>query len=85
MDPYMETLFEEAEPFEEGEVSEDPQYDYWTGLSIDLEKKLRELLYSEEEKKLLSDFIEVSFEIERYQCLHYFLQGYLAAKEEQEP
>lgn len=82
MDKYIEELFEQAQPFDEGELYRDPEYMRCNNITFDLEKKMGEL-YGPEAQKLLNDFLYAYFEVERFGCLHYFCQGYLAAKPEE--
>ena len=61
MDKHIEELFEDAQPFDEGELYQTPEYDL--SISVNLDSY---------------------YEVERFNCLHYFYQGYLAAKAEGE-
>ena len=81
MDKRIEKLFEEAQPFDEGELYRDPEYTRCNDITFDLEKKMGQLS-GPEAQKLLNDFLYAYFEVERFDCLHYFYQGYLAARAE---
>lgn len=82
MDKRIEELFEQAQPFDEGELDQDPEYTRCNDITFDLEEKMGRL-YGPEAKKLLQEFLYAYFEVERFDCLHYFYQGYLAAKAEE--
>lgn len=83
MDKYIEELFERAQPFDEGELYQSQEYTRCNNITLDLEKQMGQF-YGEEAQKLLNRFLEAYFEVERFACLHYFYQGYLVAKAEQE-
>lgn len=83
MDPHINALFEDAQPFDEGEIYQSQEYDCCFSVNLALEKAM-EAIFGPEAHKLLMEFLDSYYEIERFNCLHYFYQGYLAAKQELE-
>lgn len=81
MDPHINELYEDAQLFEEGELSESPEYYRCFNINLDLEQKMRDT-FGPEAHQLLLDFLTSYYAIEEFRCLHYFYQGYLAAKTE---
>ena len=83
MDKHIEELFEDAQPFDEGELYQTPEYDLSISVNLRLERVM-EATFGSEAHKLLMEFLDSYYEVERFNCLHYFYQGYLAAKAEGE-
>lgn len=81
MDGHIIELFCAAQPFEEGAIHRDETYRRKVRLINAIRKKLKEL-YGEEAENILLDFCLVVRDMELDQCLHYFHQGYLAARGE---
>ena len=87
MDQHIVELFEKAQSFDEGELAEMPEYDKALEANLGIEYTI-ERLYGTEGHKLLLKFLNTYYKMERFHSLHYFCQGYLAAKaelEEKEP
>lgn len=82
MDSHIKELFEEAPFFTEGELALDPEYNKDFSYNMLLED-LMEKLFGPAAHTLLMEFLDSYYEIERFNCLHYFYQGYLAAKAEE--
>ena len=80
---HIQTLFEQALPFEKGELFLDPEYNRHVSANFDIEYQMRDT-YGKDAHELLQDFLQAYFEVERFDCLHYFCQGYLAAQKELE-
>lgn len=79
MDTYMEERFEAAELFIDGELVLDPDYIQYSEKVNLLEDMLMEC-FGGEAARLMREYVVARFEVERFQNLHYFCQGYLAAK-----
>lgn len=83
MDKHIEELFEAAQPFHEGELFLTPECDKYFRINIANEWRIKNI-FGPEAEKLLMKFLNSYYDIERLECLHYFYQGYLAAKAELE-
>lgn len=83
MDQHIRDLFENAQPFDKGELYQSPEYDRCFSANLALEKAMR-ATFGPKAHRLLMEFLDSYYEIERFNCLHYFHQGYLAAKRELE-
>ena len=81
MDDRIERLFEEAQLFDEGELSRSREYRDCISLNLELEEEMKKR-FGSEAHKLLMKFLDSYYEVERFNCLHYFYQGYLAGKEQ---
>ena len=69
MDRYILELFARAQPFGEGDLALDRDY-----------RNCMDTLFALEDQ----EYIHYCFEMEWFESLHYFSQGYLAAQEEPE-
>lgn len=83
MDKHIEELFEAAQPFDEGELFLTPECDKCFRINIADEERIQNT-FGPKAEKLLMKFLDSYYEVERLECLHYFYQGYLAAKAELE-
>lgn len=83
MDPHINALFEDAQLFTDGELCRTEEYDRCFSANLALEETM-ETVFGPEAHELLMEFLDSYYEIERFNCLHYFYQGYLAAKQELE-
>ncbi len=81
MDKHIEELFEDAQPFDEGEIYQSPEYHRCFSTNLYLEE-LMEKIFGAGAHRLLMEFLDSYYEIERFNCLHYFYRGYLAARAE---
>ena len=81
MDQHIKELFEAAQPFDRGELSQDPEYTRCFSQNLTLEDAVK-ARFGPEAHALLMEFLDSYYEIERFDCLHYFYQGYLAGKKE---
>lgn len=82
MDQHMEDLFKAAQPFEMGELMLRPDYLHFQEIAVRLEDMM-DNCFGGEVERLMNEYVRAHFEMERLQCLHYFHQGYLAAKAEE--
>ena len=83
MDEHIKELFEAAQTFGEEELYWSEECDRCYSANLALEEAMKER-FGPEAHKLLMEFLDSYYEIEWLDCLHYFYQGYLAAKEELE-
>lgn len=81
MDRHMEELFNAAQPFEMGELMFRPEYVQYSDIVLRLENMMDDC-FGGEVARLMDEYVKAHFELERFQCLHYFCQGYLTAKAE---
>ncbi len=81
MDQHIENLFEKAPPFAAGELSFHPLYTQYSVAAQTLEDMMAEC-FGGEVARLMEEYAAAQFELERFHCLHFFYQGYLAAKAE---
>lgn len=81
MDTHIEDLFEAAQPFLEGELPFHPDCDRHSIAASTLEDMMEEC-FGGEVARLMAEYTAAYLEVERFHCLHYFYQGYLAAKAE---
>ncbi len=83
MDKHMEELFEDAQLFIDSKLSRTKEYNRCFSANLTLEEAMK-TQFGPEAHELLIEFLNSYYEIERFNCLHYFYQGYLAAKQELE-
>lgn len=83
MDSYIKALYKQAQSFEEGELSSDAEFDRYLDSVFDIEEKV-EKLYGAEAMRLLCEHYAAQAKISEFTSLHYFQQGYFAAKRELE-
>lgn len=81
MDPCIEELFQNSDPFPVGDLSFDPEYDRCGSTAILLEDMMTEC-FGVEVARLMKEYTDVRVEMERFHCLHAFYQGYLAGRAE---
>lgn len=79
MDPDIIKLFSEAQPINEGTFCRTQGYKKRRELARAILKKMKES-YGAEAEGMLLDFYRVILDMEMYECMHYFQQGYLAAE-----
>lgn len=77
MDPHIEELFQNSDPFPAGDLSFDPDYERCSSTAIGLEDLLAEC-FGSEVARLMKEYTDAQAEMERFHCLHAFYQGYLA-------
>ncbi|MCI8475025.1 MAG: hypothetical protein HFF07_06775 [Oscillospiraceae bacterium] len=83
MDRYILELFARAQPFGEGDLALDRDYRNCMDTLFALEDQMGQQ-FGAEAAHLLQEYIHYCFEMEWFESLHYFSQGYLAAQEEPE-
>lgn len=83
MDEHMEELFEDAQLFIDSELSRTEEYNRCFSANLALEEAMK-TQFGPEAHKLLMEFLDSYSEIERFNCLYYFYQGCLTAKQELE-
>lgn len=81
MDPHIEDLFEKAPPFSDGDLILRPDFERDCATADTLEDMLMEC-FGGEATRLMGEYTAARSEVERFYALHYFHQGYLAAKKE---
>lgn len=81
MDPHIEDLFEKALPFSDGELTFHLDFEQCDTTADTLEDMLMEC-FGGEAARLMGEYTAARSEVERFYALHYFHQGYLAAKKE---
>ena len=81
MDPHIEDLFEKAPPFSDGELILRPDFERDCSIANTLEDLLMES-FGGEVSRLMTEYSAARLQTERLEQLHYFRQGYLAAKKE---
>ena len=79
MDPYIEELFQNSDPFPAGDLSFEPDYDRCSSTAMLLEDMIAEC-FGGEVARLMKEYIDARVEMERFFCLHAFSQGYLAGR-----
>ena len=79
----MEELFEDAQLFIDSELSRTEEYNRCFSANLALEEAMK-TQFGPEAHKLLMEFLDSYSEIERFNCLYYFYQGCLTAKQELE-
>lgn len=80
----MEDLFKAAQPFEMGDLMLHPDYMRFQETAMKLEDMMEEC-FGGEVAGLMWEYEMARFEMDRFHWLHYFCQGYLAAKREKAP
>lgn len=81
MDAHSKELFDLAQPFCYGDLAADPVYAYCIDAILPLDSLISEC-FGGEVAQLWTEHSAAQFEAQRFHCLHYFQQGYLAAKAE---
>lgn len=81
MDPHIEELFQNSDPFPMGELSFDPGYERCSSTAMLLEDMMEEC-FGGEVARLMKEYTDARGEMERFFCLHAFSQGYLAGQTE---
>lgn len=79
IEEHIVVSFIAAPPFGDGIAHKNPMYQRDVKRAIDIKNKMRRR-YGEEAENILLEFYEAVHDIEIFQCLHYFQQGYLAAE-----
>lgn len=82
MEPHIKELFKKGKLFDEGEMFGSPEYHHLCYIQMGIERKMRDT-YGMEAHQLLLDLLCAYYDIEEYRYLHWFHQGYLAARAEQ--
>ena len=83
MDKHIEELYEKAIRFDESEWTGDENYRLRERITF-LMEDIAELRYGEEGRKFMEEFLLAIYDVCHYEFLHYFEQGYLMGKAEQE-
>lgn len=81
MDNHIKELFANATRFDESELTKLEDYQLKEKITFQMEE-LAELKYGKEAGKFLEEYLLAIHEAFQYELLHYFEQGYLAAKAE---
>lgn len=79
MDPHIEELFQNSNPFPAGDLSFDPDYERCASAAMLLEDMLAEY-FGGEVARLMKEYTDARAEMEWFHCLHAFYQGYLAGQ-----
>ena len=83
MEGHLEELFAKAQPFGQGELALSEGYTQCAGAAFGVEDQ-REQRFGPAAARLLDEYIQAHEEVERFKALHYFCQGYLAGRAEEE-
>ncbi len=75
MDQHVKDLFAAAQPFDEGELYQSPEYEKAEEKFI-LVEEMAEKLYGAEVAALLPTYLEAWSDAQEIECLHFFNQGY---------
>lgn len=81
MDTHIEELFVGAKRFDESELTKREDYQLRQKITFLLEE-LAAARYGEDAQKFLEEYLMALYDVCHYEFLHYFEQGYLAAKAE---
>lgn len=81
MDKHIEELFANAARFDESELTKLEDYKLKEKISLQMEE-IAELKFGKEAGKFLEEYLMAIYDLCHYEFLHYFQQGYLAAKAE---
>ena len=83
MDLHIEDLFEKAPPFSDGDLTFHPDFERCSPIADPLEYMLLEC-FGGEVSRLVNEYTAARLRVEQLEQLHYFREGYLAAKRELE-
>ena len=81
MDKHIEELFATATRFDESDLTKLEDYKLKERITF-LMEELAELKYGKDAGKFLEEYMMSFYDVCHYEFLHYFQQGYLAAKAE---
>ena len=81
MDTHIEELFVGAKRFDESELTKLEDYKLKEKITF-LMEELAAARYGEDAQKFLEEYLMALYDVCHYEFLHYFEQGYLAAKAE---